>query len=313
MARTVRARTYRDDMSEPSADNWPLAPTDRVVVRVRCRVVDAELAADRLFGFGASAVGEQQLPPDEGGAGRGADGSLSDWVELTADVDPAVVPQVVAALPDVEVAEPAGQFVQQAEPYVVGGRLVVRPPDVPVDVAAAGLEPGWSVLVVDAGQAFGSGTHATTRACLAEVLRLSDEGRLEGVDVLDVGCGTGVLGLAALMLGARGLVGVDTDPAAVAATRANAEANELLGHTRTATSLELVSGTFGLVLANLLAPVFDELGPQIATAVGPGGVLVASGVLQDQVDRVLTAAPDLVLDRHEVIEGWAVLTLTRPL
>ena len=120
-----------------------------------------------------------------------------------------------------------------------------------------------------------------------------------------------MLGLAALVLGARGLVAVDTDPEAVAATRANAEANELLGHTRTAVSLELVEGTFGLVLANLLAPVFDQLGPQLAAAVAPGGVLVASGVLEDQADRVLAAAPDLVLEHREDVDGWAVLTLGR--
>jgi len=301
-------------MSDPSADNWPLAPTDRVVMVVRCRVVDAELAADCLFGFGASAVGEQSLPSDEGAVAPGSEASLHDWVELTADVDPAVVDEVLAALPGSQVvAQPdTTPPPQRAAPYVVGGRLVVRPPDVPVDAAAAGLDPGWSVVVVDPGQAFGSGTHSTTRGCLAEVIRLSDEGRLEGADVLDVGCGTGVLGLSALVLGARGLVGVDTDPAAVAATRANAEANELLGHTRTAASLELVDGTFGLVLANLLAPVFDELGPQVAAAVAPGGVLVASGVLEEQVDRVLAVAPDLDLVHHEVVDGWAVLTLTRP-
>ena len=310
MSRTVRARTYRDDMSDPSADHWPLAPSDRVVVVVRCSAVDAELTADRLFGFGASAVGERSLPTDEGGTSAG-DVSMHDRVELTADLDPAVVAEVLAALPDALVGEHVGTSVQTAEPYVVGGRLVVRPSDVPVDVAAAGLDPGWSVLVVDPGQAFGSGTHPTTRGCLAELLRLSDEGRFDGVDVLDVGCGTGVLGLAALVLGARGLVAVDTDPAAVAATRANAQANELLGHTRTAASLDLVDGTFGLVLANLLAPVFDELGPRIATAVAPGGVLVASGVLEDQVGRVLAAAPDLVLDHRADVDGWAVLTLTR--
>ena len=298
-------------MSDPSVDRWPLAPVDRVVVRVRCRAAEAELVADRLFGFGASAVGERPVPPEERGAAPIDDGSLHDWVELEADVDPAVVAEVVAVLPGARAAGPVGQLVQQAGPYVVGGRLVVRPPDVPVDVAAAGLEPGWSVLVVDPGQAFGSGTHATTRGCLAEVLRLSDEGRLDGADVLDVGCGTGVLGLAALVLGARGLVAVDTDPAAVAVTRANAEANELLGHTRTAVSLGLVDGTFGLVLANLLAPVFDELGPQIAAAVGPGGVLVASGVLADQVDRVMAATPDLVLVHRADVDGWAVLTLSR--
>ena len=298
-------------MSDPSADHWPLAPTDRVVVRVRCRVVDAELAADRLFGFGASAVGEQPLAPDEGGTAPGTDESLHDWVELTADVDPALVDEVLAALPGATVDVPPADAPVEAEPYVVGGRLVVRPSAVPVDVAAAGLDPGWSVLVVDPGRAFGSGTHATTRGCLAEVLRLSDAGRLDGADVLDVGCGTGVLGLAALVLGARGLVAVDTDPEAVTATRANAEANELLGHTRTAVSLELVEGTFGLVLANLLAPVFDQLGPQLAAAVAPGGVLVASGVLEDQADRVLAAAPDLVLEHREDVDGWAVLTLGR--
>ena len=97
-------------MSDLTPDHWPLAPADRMVVRVRCRVVDAELAADRLFAFGASAVGEQPLAPEAGGAAPGTDASLHDWVELTADVAPALVDEVLAALPgatgDVPPADP---------------------------------------------------------------------------------------------------------------------------------------------------------------------------------------------------------------
>src|SRR6185295_8486825 len=88
-------------------------------------------------------------------------------------------------------------------------------------------EPGDVVLALDPGMAFGTGLHPTTRLCLAGLEAIADAGRLRGVRVLDVGCGSGILGIAAAKLGAATVLGIDTDPIAIEATDANAARNRL--------------------------------------------------------------------------------------
>ncbi|MFM7062703.1 MAG: 50S ribosomal protein L11 methyltransferase [Actinomycetes bacterium] len=288
-------------------------PAARILVDLSCPADEAELVVDALFELGASAVQESAWVFDAGTTKVGS-ASASTEAHLSANL-PASVAGVVRDRWYFASIRPAPPLPPQvSEAYVVGGRLVVRPSAVSRATAMDGLAAGWVELVVDPGGAFGSGTHPTTRGCLAEVLRLADAGRLDGADVLDVGCGSGVLGLAARALGARRLVAEDTDPAATAATAANVRTNALTSGFSARSSLDGVGGGFGVVLANLLAPVFDEIGGQIAATVAPGGVLVASGVLEDQVERVLVVAPDLVVERRTTLDdGWVVLTLTRHL
>ena len=149
------------------------------------------------------------------------------------------------------------------------------------------LGDGELAIHMDPGMAFGTGLHPTTRACL---LMLADAGPMPPA-VLDVGCGSGILTLAALRLGAARAVGYDTDATAVEATRANAEGNGL------GDRVEVLHGTlpptaderFGLILANLVASILVELAPRLAAHAESGATLIASGIVVERADEVLEA------------------------
>lgn len=150
------------------------------------------------------------------------------------------------------------------------------------------LEPGEVAIRLDPGMAFGTGLHPTTRGCL----RLLQEVLPMPADVLDVGSGSGVLALAALRLGAKRAVCLDTDPLAVEATRNNAEANAL--GDRVEARLGTLSsspreGAYELVLANLVASVLVELAERLAAHVEASGTLLASGIIQPRVAEVAGA------------------------
>ena len=171
------------------------------------------------------------------------------------------------------------------------------------------LGPGEVAITLDPGMAFGTGLHPTTRGCL----RLLQELIPMPADVLDVGCGSGILALAALRLGAERAVGVDTDPLAVTATRENAERNGLCDR------LSVVAGTlpaspearYPLILANLVAAVLIELARRLAAHLAPGGVLLASGIIEPRSAEVidaLRAAGLAMTDRRDDGE-WVSLRL----
>jgi ribosomal protein L11 methyltransferase len=191
----------------------------------------------------------------------------------------------------------------------VGRRLVIRPTW--RDHTAS---PDDVVLALDPGMAFGTGLHPTTRLCLAALEPLADEGQLDCVRVLDVGCGSGILAIAACKLGAAEAFGVDTDPIAIEATRENAARNDLGGHV-TAREGSLPSGErpFDIVLANLIAGVLIPLAPLLRDELQPGGTLLASGIFVDREIEVIAAfqtAGLVVADRTS--EGdWVALRLRR--
>ena len=149
------------------------------------------------------------------------------------------------------------------------------------------LGPGEVAITLDPGMAFGTGLHPTTRGCL----HLLQEVSPMPAGVLDVGCGSGVLALAALRLGAERAVGVDTDPLAVAATRENAERNGLADRVTVneGTLPASAEGRHELVLANLVAAVLIELAPRLAAHLAPGGVLLASGIIEPRATEVIAA------------------------
>ena len=203
----------------------------------------------------------------------------------------------------------------------VGRRLVIRPTWRRHRAAA-----GEVVLALDPGMAFGTGLHPTTRLCLAGVERLADAGLVAGARVLDVGCGSGILAVAAARFGAREVLGVDIDPLAVEATAANARRNRVARIVRArAGSLPATGRPYDLVLANLIASLLVRLAAELYGAVRPGsgmagsgragsgGRLLAGGIFVDrepEVRRALAAAGFRLVGRDE--EGdWVALEAER--
>jgi ribosomal protein L11 methyltransferase len=161
------------------------------------------------------------------------------------------------------------------------------------------------VIRLDPGLAFGTGTHPTTRMCLRWTAQhLGTDQR-----VLDYGCGSGILAIGAAKFGAREIVAVDIDPAAVESTRLNAAAN----HVSLLTGLpDVASGSFDLVLANILATPLKVLAPLLCALVRPGGRLVLAGILARQADELVEAyAPWVKLSVSDEAEGWILMTATK--
>jgi ribosomal protein L11 methyltransferase len=193
------------------------------------------------------------------------------------------------------------------------GRLTVEPVSGDMSQADPGrMSPeaagGVVVVRVDPGRAFGHGAHPTTRAVLDQVVvRVRP-----GVTVLDVGCGSGVLAVAAAALGAGRVVAVDIDDEAVRATRRNAEANGAADRIAVSTTpVTGVDGRFDLVLANIGAATLVELAGPLVDRVAHQGTLVLSGLLADRRDEVMAAYPQVVVDTEVVDDGWCTLTFVR--
>jgi ribosomal protein L11 methyltransferase len=192
----------------------------------------------------------------------------------------------------------------------VGRRLVIRP-----TWRRHRPEPDDVVLALDPGMAFGTGLHPTTRLCLAALEPLADDGRLDGARALDVGCGSGILAIAAARLGAASVLGVDTDPIAIEATMSNARRNRLAGRVVARHgSLPSDEAPFDVVLANLIAGVLVPLAPLLRDELRPGGTLLASGIFIDREAEVRTAFDAVGLDiAGRSTEGdWIALQVRRP-
>lgn len=186
------------------------------------------------------------------------------------------------------------------------GRIVVVPSwlDEP-------MQPGELPLRLDPGMAFGTGLHPTTRGCLMLMQQVIPVPSA----VLDVGCGSGILALAALQLGAERALCYDTDPLAVETTRANASANAL-GERVTAIEGSLPATpeqAYDLVLANLVAAVLIELAPRLAAHGAPGGTLLASGIIEHRAPEVAAALSNAgFVERARLDDGeWVSLRLER--
>lgn len=275
------------------------SPDVVVVIDVPGGSERVELAAADLWAAGATAV-------EESGTGV---------VTLTASFPSPEAARTVAAEMGgraVEITDFSwrDRWKEFAEPVDIGPSLVVAPAWREVAVGAlpeAGGQLGRLVVRIDPGPCFGSGTHPSTRLVLG---LLADRAPLAG-SALDVGCGSGILSVTAALLGAT-VTAVDVDPAAVAYTRQNAEANGVADRVRVSTDpVEAAGRDFDLALVNVTAGVHVALGPAVTAAVRPGGTLLLAGLLPGQWRHVAEAYERAVLVDRPELDGWEGATLRR--
>jgi ribosomal protein L11 methyltransferase len=265
---------------------------------IRVRRADAEVVLAELLALAPSGVEEIDVSASVVEyAVYGPPGELPALPEVRAVVGGALVEIATTEIAD-DWSERWREF---HRPLVLGDRLVVRPPW--EAAMGAGLD-----LVIDPGQAFGTGAHATTRLCLELLLELPAAG-----GCIDLGCGSGVLGICAAALGWGPVLALDYDPLSVAAAAENARVNGVeLEVRRFDLRTEPVPGA-PLVLANLLRPLLLEWCEQLAGGVAqrPGAV-IASGLLSTEADEVAAAFAAVGLhevERHSHSE-WSALRLT---
>ena len=168
------------------------------------------------------------------------------------------------------------------------------------------FDPGVVAIEIEPGGAFGLGDHPTTLLSLRAAQRHLGAGR----DVLDVGCGTGVIAVMAAMVGDSSVRAVDVASAAVEATQDNATRNGVADRVEADTTAAAdLDGRFHLVVANILAPTLVELAEHLRRLTAPDGRLVVSGILADRHDHVLAALAPMVVERTDILDGWAAVTL----
>lgn len=259
-----------------------------LIVQLSVPAAEAELAADQMWQAGATAVGLDEAGPS---------------TTITASFPtPAAAREVAAELAGrgaalVEV-DPAWRdtWREFAQPVEVGTGLVVAPAwrDVPVGA-------GRLVLRIDPGHCFGSGSHPSTRLILAAL----DREPPAGASVLDAGCGSGILSVAAARLGAASVTAVDIDPAAVQVTADNASANGVADRvTPSTTPVADLTGGFDLALVNVTAAVQATLGPDVTRLVRPGGRILLAGLLPGQWRHVAGAYDGATVTQLTELDGW---------
>lgn len=287
----------------------------RLAIQVRRDA--AELALAALLDFAPSGVEEADVDAD-----------TVEYAIYAAAEDLPAPEQLKAALGDAllrldgtEVADDwADRWREFHRPLVLGERLAVRPPwEPPLGTA---LE-----IVIDPGRAFGTGAHATTRLCLEALLELSPPAAPPAVDTspsetsppppaaIDLGCGSGVLAIAAAKLGWDRVLGLDYDPLSVEATRANAEVNGV------ASQIEVQQFDLNeqpppaapLVLANLLAPLLATWAVHMRNGAPKPGTIVASGLLVTEAEHVAGLFKELGFTLLQGLQHaeWAALVLAQ--
>ncbi|MEP1215353.1 MAG: 50S ribosomal protein L11 methyltransferase [Marinobacter sp.] len=279
---------------------------------------NADQLEDLLMEIGAEAVSMEDAAdqplyePDPGTTPlwhqtsvTGLFGSERDIEELCAAVKDAWHQQTQQSLPDIDVTlvedkDWEREWMADFKPLRFGERLWIVPSwhDAP--------DPRAANLLLDPGLAFGTGTHPTTALCLEWL----DGHDIMSRQVIDYGCGSGILGLAALLLGADHVIGVDTDPQALEASRENARRNRVEED-----RLDLFlpadepDAMADIMLANILAQPLIGLAPRLSAKVKPGGDIVLSGILSNQAREVMEAyEPWFVMDEPEQREEWIRLT-----
>ncbi len=191
----------------------------------------------------------------------------------------------VAVVTPVHQEDWANSWKEHFKPTRVGERLIVAPTWEPY-----AAEPGDLVIRLDPGMAFGTGTHATTRLCLQALEQILAS--CPAANTLDVGCGSGILAIAAALLGSGPVIAIDIDPVAAEVTTENARLNGVEERIAASiTPLQLVSGRFDIVVANILAEDLARMAGELVAKVAGNGWLVLSGILNEK-ESVVTSAFD---------------------
>lgn len=270
---------------------------------IRCRAEDAELALAHLMELAPSGVEEVRDGEIVEYAVYGPPGEVPELPDLRAAVGDSLV--------EVRTSEVADDWHERWRRFhgavLVGddarGRVLLRPTWVPADPAIDAVE-----IVLDPGQAFGTGSHPTTRLCLDLMLDLEPVGGL-----VDLGCGSGVLAIAAGKLGWSPVRGYDFDPLAVQATEQNARLNDVSVEVARADLREGLPSPAPTVLANLMRPLLLDVARLIGESAGGGSIerIILSGLLNEEADEISAAFAELgLVERRRVSEGgWTGLLL----
>ncbi|HEY3490564.1 MAG TPA: 50S ribosomal protein L11 methyltransferase [Candidatus Deferrimicrobiaceae bacterium] len=202
----------------------------------------------------------------------------------------------------------AEKWKEHFKPVSVSRRLVIRPSWEAYEAAS-----GETILIIDPGQAFGTGTHETTQMCL-QIIDDLYSGEVRPRRVLDVGTGTGILGIATAKLGATEVLGLDNDPLAVEVCVENATVNGVQDVFRAAaTPVQEAEGTFDLVIANIIAEILIDMKQALLARLAPGGRVLLSGILDEKSGMVReefeAEGAKLVEERRS--GQWAALLLSR--
>ncbi|HET7444770.1 MAG TPA: 50S ribosomal protein L11 methyltransferase [Solirubrobacterales bacterium] len=269
----------------------------RLAVRCSSDVADVVLA--ELTVLAPNGVEEERGPGYVEYAIYGGEGELPELGEIDAAVGESRVEVSSTEIPD----DWADRWRDFHKPLLVGERLWLRP-------SWEEPRPGTIDLIVDPGQAFGTGAHPTTRLCLEYLLELEAEGRASGA-LTDLGTGSGVLAIAASKLGWGPIHAYDHEPSALEATAANATTNDALVALQRMNLRETLPPLAPTVVANMTAPILLAVAAQLTSA---PQTLVCSGILPTELDSVVAAFADVgLVERDRRIDGdWSALLLRQP-
>ncbi len=285
-------------------------------MQLRVFTTTPDFAEEILSSYGAAAVSFLDgadtpiLEPLPGETPLWPDTVTVGWFTDTTDLQPARA-ALIEAMPEAAALRMETALIEDQDwvrvwlahwpPQRFGERLWVVPHEKRAEVTDANAV----IVLLDPGLAFGTGSHPTTALCL-EWLSSAD---LAGKRVLDFGCGSGILAIAAVLLGAARAVCVDIDPQALTATRDNARVNGVASRVDTLLPAEFVASEHDVVLANILANPLQQLSRLLTHCAAPGASLVMAGLLQRQADEVRAAyVAAFDFEPDAVREGWSRLS-----
>jgi ribosomal protein L11 methyltransferase len=268
---------------------------------------DADVMSSTLFELGAEGVEERDATTlVKGAAGMvtlvASFATHQDATDAIAAIDPSMKPRLEEIVGDAW----RDAWKEHFRPFAITASIVIRPP-----WEAYAEKPGEEVLVLEPGRAFGTGLHETTSLVAGALETRKSE--LVDQTMLDVGCGSGILALVALTLGAKHARAIDVDADAALVAQENATRNGLDDRlVADDTPIEAIDATYPVVVANIEARVLIPMMPELTKRVGRGGLLVLSGILTPQKDDVRAAYASFALEDAPAKGEWVALVLRAP-